>query len=111
MGGVILRQIQELPDRGGIMWCGCCLLAPPNKGSRLASTLCQNEYAKYIFGTLFGESALELGDLLQAGSWPEPPQPCGIIAGNKSLALSNPTSWLTFALRTFEGMTGLFAPP
>ena len=36
--------------------------------------------------------------------WPDPPQPCGIIAGTQSLSLANPTSWLTSAFRMIPGM-------
>lgn len=35
--------------------------------------------------------------------WPDPPQPCGIIAGTQSLSLANPTSWLTSAFRMIPG--------
>ncbi len=36
--------------------------------------------------------------------WPDPPQPCGIIAGTQSLSLANPTSWLTSVFRMIPGM-------
>ncbi|KAL3133389.1 hypothetical protein ABBQ38_007257 [Trebouxia sp. C0009 RCD-2024] len=35
--------------------------------------------------------------------WPDPPQPCGIIAGTQSLALTNPTSWLTSLFHMIPG--------
>jgi len=41
MGGIVLRHIQALPEAGGIRWRGCCMIAPPNRGSSLSSFLSQ----------------------------------------------------------------------
>lgn len=54
---------------------------------------------------LYGSAGVELGTEMATGNvWPDPPQPCGIIAGNQSLSLVNPTSWLTSAFRMIPGM-------
>ena len=54
---------------------------------------------------LYGSAGVELGAEMATGNvWPDPPQPCGIIAGTQSLSLANPTSWLTSAFRMIPGM-------
>lgn len=53
---------------------------------------------------LYGRAGIELGaEIAKGDPWPNPPQPCGIIAGTKSLALANPTSWLTFLFHMISG--------
>lgn len=53
---------------------------------------------------LYGQAGVELGSEMAKGSaWPTPPQPCGIIAGTQSLALTNPTSWLTSLFHMIPG--------
>eukprot|EP00241_Pyramimonas_parkeae_P022754 CAMPEP_0114289354 /NCGR_PEP_ID=MMETSP0059-20121206/7325_1 /TAXON_ID=36894 /ORGANISM="Pyramimonas parkeae, Strain CCMP726" /LENGTH=221 /DNA_ID=CAMNT_0001410613 /DNA_START=310 /DNA_END=975 /DNA_ORIENTATION=- len=39
MGGVVLRHMQGLPGTGGVRWVGCCMLAPPNRGSTVSRRL------------------------------------------------------------------------
>lgn len=46
-------------------------------------------------------------ELSEGDAWPRPPQPCGVIAGTRALAFTNPTSWITqsFGLLTGAGPT------
>jgi len=46
---------------------------------------------------------VQLGSLEDAEKWPLPPSPCGVIAGTKTLALMNPTSWMTYFLGLLTG--------
>lgn len=82
MGGIIVRHLTD----PRLHWSRIVMLAPPNQGSRLASGLVRNPLFKWFYGP----AALELAD---ASSWPPPPAPFAVIAGTRSLALSNPTSW------------------
>ena len=62
------------------------MLAPPNQGSQLAAGLVRNP----LFRWFYGPAATELAD---CSAWPPPPAPFGVIAGTRSRALSNVTSW------------------
>lgn len=58
---------------------------------------------------LYGSAGVELGaEMAEGDVWPDPPQPCGIIAGTQSLALTNPTSWLTSLFHMLSGEPQLF---
>lgn len=47
---------------------------------------------------------MELGcELTEGDAWPLPPQPCGVIAGTRSLSWSNPTSWIVSMFRLLPG--------
>ena len=82
MGGIVVRHLTD----PRLHWSRIVMLAPPNQGSRLAAGLVRNPLFKWFYGP----AALELAD---ASSWPLPPAPFAVIAGTRSLALSNPTSW------------------
>ncbi|HUS30016.1 MAG TPA: alpha/beta hydrolase [Kofleriaceae bacterium] len=82
MGGVIVRHLQDPRLR----WDRIVMLAPPNRGSRLAAGLVRNP----LFQFFYGPAGLELAD---ATAWPLPPVPPAVIAGTRSLALTNVTSW------------------
>lgn len=82
MGGIVVRHLQDPRLR----WSRIVMLAPPNQGSRLAAGLVRNP----LFQWFYGPAGLELAD---AAAWPAPPAPFGVIAGTRSLALTNPTSW------------------
>ena len=57
-----------------------------------------------VFSTIFGRSAGELGAQVASNeAWPLPSCPTGIIAGDCSLALWPPLSWLTSAAGLMEG--------
>lgn len=54
---------------------------------------------------IYGSAGVQLGSELAEGNvWPDPPQPCGIIAGTQSLSPANPTSWLSSAFGMISGM-------
>jgi pimeloyl-ACP methyl ester carboxylesterase len=91
MGGVIVRHLHDPRLR----WRRIVMLAPPNRGSRLAAALAQNP----VFRWFYGPAGAELGD---GSSWPAPPAPFAVIAGTRGLALTNPTSW-TFGRRFAAG--------
>ena len=82
MGGVIVRHLRDPRLR----WQRIVMLAPPNRGSRLAAGLVRNP----LFRWFYGPAATELAD---SSSWPAPPASFAVIAGTRSLAWSNPTSW------------------
>jgi len=82
MGGVIVRHLHDPRLR----WERIVMLAPPNQGSRLAAGLVRNP----VFRWFYGPAAAELAD---SSSWPAPPAPFAVIAGTRSLAWTNPTSW------------------
>lgn len=82
LGGVIVRHLHDPRLR----WERIVMLAPPNQGSRLAAGLVRNP----VFRWFYGPAGRELAD---CSSWPTPPAPFAVIAGTRSLAWSNPTSW------------------
>lgn len=82
MGGVIVRHLHD--ER--IRWQRIVMLAPPNRGSQLAAALAGNP----VFRWYWGPAGVELAD---GSRWPSPPAPFAVIAGTRSLAITNPTSW------------------
>jgi triacylglycerol lipase len=82
MGGIIVRHLSD----PRLTWSRIVMLAPPNQGSQLAAGLLANP----LFRWFYGPAARELAD---ASSWPPPPAQFAVIAGTRSLALTNPTSW------------------
>lgn len=103
------------------------MLAPPNHGSSVARvfnkvyllgfvvrvslvgcfmhacTPQQWHITKTVFRWTTGKAGAALAnELSECSRWAAPPLPCGIIAGTTSLAIANPTSWMT---KTF-GMHG-----
>ena len=82
MGGIIVRHLSD----PRIEWSRIVMLAPPNQGSQLAAGLVRNP----LFRWFYGPAATELAD---ATTWPVPPAPFGVIAGTRSRAISNVTSW------------------
>ncbi|HVK88230.1 MAG TPA: alpha/beta fold hydrolase [Kofleriaceae bacterium] len=82
MGGVIVRHLHD----PRIRWERIVMLAPPNRGSRLAAGLVRNP----VFRWFYGPAGVELAD---GSLWPSPPAPFGVIAGTRAVALSNVTSW------------------
>jgi pimeloyl-ACP methyl ester carboxylesterase len=69
MGGIVVRHIADrLP------WCGVVMLAPPNRGSRVAGAVRDNP----MFQWYFGPAGQELPD---PAGWPAPPTPFAVIAG------------------------------
>jgi hypothetical protein len=82
MGGIIVRHLQD----PRLHWQRIVMLAPPNRGSRIAAGLAANP----VFRWFYGPAGSELAD---GTAWPQPPAPFAVIAGTRSLALSNPTSW------------------
>jgi alpha-beta hydrolase superfamily lysophospholipase len=82
MGGIIVRHLND----PRLAWTRIVMLAPPNQGSQLAAGLVRNP----LFRWFYGPAATELAD---ASTWPPPPAPFGVIAGTRSRALSNVTSW------------------
>ena len=82
MGGVIVRHLRD----PRLHWQRIVMLAPPNQGSQLAAGLAKNA----LFRWFYGPAGAELAD---ASAWPPPPGEFAVIAGKRSLALSNVTSW------------------
>jgi len=82
MGGVIVRHLHD----PRIHWQRIVMLAPPNRGSQLAAGLVRNPVFRWYYGPAGAELASD-------GQWPAPPAPFAVIAGTRSRALSNVTSW------------------
>lgn len=82
MGGVIVRHLHD----PRIRWERIVMLAPPNRGSQLAAALVANPVFRWYYGPAGAE-------LANGSSWPAPPAPFAVIAGTRSLAFTNLTSW------------------
>lgn len=82
MGGVIVRHLHD----PRIHWERIVMLAPPNRGSKLAAGLARNP----VFRWFYGPAGVELAD---GSHWPAPPAPFGVIAGTRARAFTNVTSW------------------
>ncbi len=89
MGGILARHMSEL-----LPWRGLVMIAPPNRGSRVAAMMRKRS----LFRWFYGQAGQQLSD---PRSWPPPPAPYAVIAGTRGLALGNPTSWMTRGLRVF----------
>jgi pimeloyl-ACP methyl ester carboxylesterase len=83
MGGVIVRHLHD----PRIRWARIVMLAPPNQGSQLAAAVAANPVGRWYYGPAGAELAEG------APRWPAPPAPFAVIAGTRSFALTNPTSW------------------
>lgn len=83
LGGIVFRHLHDPRLR----WQRAVMLAPPNQGSQVAAMLADNPVFRWFYGPA--------GQELAGGpeGWPPPPAPTAIIAGARSLALANPTSW------------------
>ncbi len=82
MGGVLVRHLHD----PRLQWQRIVMLAPPNRGSRIAAGLVRNP----VFRWFYGPAGAELAD---ASRWPAPPAPFAVIAGTRHLAVSNVASW------------------
>ncbi len=82
MGGVVVRHLHD----PRIHWERIAMLAPPNRGSKLAAGLVKNPVFRWFYGPAGAE-------LANGDSWPAPPAPFAVIAGTRNLALTNVTSW------------------
>jgi pimeloyl-ACP methyl ester carboxylesterase len=82
MGGIVVRHLRD----PRLQWSRIVMLAPPNGGSQIAASLVRNPLFRWFYGPAGGE-------LADASTWPAPPAPFAVIAGTRSLALSNVTSW------------------
>lgn len=89
LGGVVVRHMGE-----GLRWRGVVMLAPPNRGSRVAAAFKDNPLFRWYFGPAGQQVQRALG-------WPNPPGPFGVIAGTARLSPAAPPSWLTSALALF----------
>lgn len=106
LGCIILRHVYGLPDNGGITFLGIVMLAPPNQGSCVARSMRNFPFppVSLVFSKLYGKAGIELGCRLEEGAlWPLPPQPCGVIAGTRSIDLTHPVTWFTKTFRFFDG--------
>lgn len=90
MGGILARYMARDLD-----WRGLVMLAPPNRGSRVAAALADSP----LFRWFYGPAAGELGAQLDAADWPPPPRPVAVIAGTRGPSIGNAPSWLIAALR------------
>jgi hypothetical protein len=85
LGGIVARHGRDL-----LPWRGAVMLAPPNRGSRVAAAIRDNPLFRLALGPA-------LGELPDPEGWPPPPSPFGVIAGTRSVSLLSPPGWLTRA--------------
>lgn len=86
LGGILVRH---LPPEVRVQ--KVVMLAPPNRGSRVALEL----RGFGPFRWFYGPAGQQVGP---AEGWPEPRWPLAVIAGTESLTLTNPISWMTRGL-------------
>ncbi len=82
MGGVLVRHLHD----PRLHWHRIVMLAPPNQGSQLAAALVDVR----LFRWFYGPAGAQLAD---GSQWPMPPAEFAVIAGTRSLALTNVSSW------------------
>lgn len=87
LGGILVRHMADK-----VNWAGVVMLAPPNQGSRVARLLKEHPLYQWFYGPAGQEVATPI-------NWPQPPKPCGVIAGTQSVALNNPTSWVSSSFK------------
>ncbi len=89
LGGILVRHMAVRVDfRSTVM------LAPPNRGSQLATRL----LSRPAFAKALGPAAR---DIVQGGPWPAPPTPFAVIAGTRAPSIGNPASWLSRPMGVF----------
>jgi len=87
LGGIVARHLSS-----ALPWRGVVMLAPPNRGSRVAEALGGHP----LFRWWFGPAGLALAD---PRGWPPPPAPFAVIAGTLGASPGNLPSWLIQARR------------
>lgn len=86
LGGILVRHIgARLP------WRRIVMLAPPNGGSVVAERMAGVGLYRWVFGPA-GQ------DVASGEGWPQPPAPCGVVAGTRGPTLTNVPSWMIAAL-------------
>ncbi|KAK9839123.1 hypothetical protein WJX74_009927 [Apatococcus lobatus] len=105
MGGIVLRHIMQMENKGGINWAGAVLIGPPNHGSQSARVFSRLPGIGSFFKTVYGQAGLELAQEVASRKvpWPDPPRPFGVIAGTQSASVANAVSWLTSAFCMLPG--------
>jgi pimeloyl-ACP methyl ester carboxylesterase len=89
LGGIVLRHMAErLP------WQRAVMIAPPNRGSRIALLLGHHRLFRWFYGPAGQEVA-------RADEWPLPRWPVGVIAGTRARSLTNPVSFVAHRLAAF----------
>lgn len=88
MGGILVRYMPELS------WRGVVMLAPPNRGSLVASELARRRLYRWYLGPA-GR------DLAEGDGFPAPPRPFAVIAGTRGASLGNLPSWFIAGMRLF----------
>lgn len=81
LGGILARHMGAL-----VRFRGLVMLAPPNRGSRVAKALRFHP----LYQWFYGPAGQELGG---PRDWPMPPQPFAVIAGTAGATIGNPASW------------------
>ena len=90
LGGILARHMAGL-----LRWKGLVMLAPPNRGSRLAGVIEGHPLFRWFMGPAVRE-------LAKPSKWPAPPEPFAVIAGSCALSVGNPVSWVTKTLSVFD---------
>lgn len=85
LGGLLVRHMAR-----GLPWRGVVMLAPPNRGSRLALAFRDHPLYRWFYGPAGGEIA----EPPEPDGWPAPPRPFAVIAGTRGDSPANPARWL-----------------
>ena len=83
LGGILVRHMAAL-----LPWRRVVMVAPPNRGSRVAQLFRDQP----LFRWFYGPAGQEVAD---PDGWPAPPEPFAVIAGTRAFSPTNPTSWVT----------------
>lgn len=86
LGGVVARCTTGL-----LPWRGAVMLAPPNRGSRVAGAFSRRPLLGWCLGPT-------VRALTRPDDWPVPACPFAVIAGTRRVSAFAPPSWLTAAL-------------
>lgn len=89
LGGIIARRLAD-----ALPWEALVMMAPPNRGSRLARVVQRH----HLGGLFVGPAAAELA---RPDGWPDPPAPFAVIAGTRPGRAEAAHLWLGRRLGAF----------
>jgi triacylglycerol lipase len=92
MGGIELRHVARR-----VAFTRVVMLAPPNRGSRLARALRDRLFYRWFFGP----AGQEIAAPVEPDPWPPLPPSTAVIAGTRAPRPWNPTGWAGRRARIF----------
>ena len=98
LGGLLVRGVLargRLPNVGRLV-----MLAPPNRGAKLAQQLSEYGWARTLYGPVLSDlGALSAGGTAVDSQLAAPPCEFGVVAGTKSFHPLQPTSYYSSLVR------------